>query len=36
MSTTDTPKKVVPARLPAAGRRTGGPPWMSAGNPAQK
>jgi ATP-binding cassette subfamily B protein len=36
MSSTDTPKKVVPARLPAAGRRTGGPPWMSAGMPAEK
>ncbi len=26
----------VPQRLPAAGRRTGGPPWMGAGMPAEK
>jgi ATP-binding cassette, subfamily B, multidrug efflux pump len=31
------PAKVMPARLPAAGRRpAGGPPWMSAGMPAEK
>jgi ATP-binding cassette subfamily B protein len=29
-------KGPVPARLPAAGRRTGGPPWMGAGMPTEK
>ncbi|MBM7080990.1 ABC transporter ATP-binding protein [Micromonospora humidisoli] len=30
------PEETTPKRLPAAGRRTGGPPWMSAGMPAEK
>jgi ATP-binding cassette subfamily B protein len=31
-----TAGRAVPARLPAAGRRGGGPPWMGAGMPAEK
>ncbi|WP_422753394.1 ABC transporter ATP-binding protein [Micromonospora sp. WMMD708] len=30
------PEETTPKRLPAAGRRGGGPPWMSAGMPAEK
>ncbi|OWV08592.1 ABC transporter ATP-binding protein [Micromonospora wenchangensis] len=30
------PEATTPERLPAAGRRGGGPPWMSAGMPAEK
>ena len=30
------PTRNTPARLPAAGRQRGGPPWMSAGLPAEK
>ncbi|MEH0841804.1 ABC transporter ATP-binding protein [Micromonospora sp. CPCC 205711] len=30
------PEAATPKRLPAAGRRTGGPPWMAAGMPAEK
>ncbi|MFY1626627.1 ABC transporter ATP-binding protein [Micromonospora sp. WMMD735] len=30
------PEDTTPKRLPAAGRRGGGPPWMSAGMPAEK
>ncbi|SCF47324.1 ATP-binding cassette, subfamily B [Micromonospora matsumotoense] len=30
------PEATTPERLPAAGRRTGGPPWMNAGMPAEK
>jgi len=35
---TERPAKVLPARLPAAGARArgGGPPWMTAGMPAEK
>ena len=35
-TTQETAPKSTPPRLPAAGRRTGGPPWMSAGMPAEK
>ena len=36
-STTQSPTKVLPQRLPEAGQaRRGGPPWMSAGMPAEK
>jgi ATP-binding cassette subfamily B protein len=31
-----TPAKVMPKRLPAAGQRTGGPPWMQVGTPVEK
>ncbi|WP_194821704.1 ABC transporter ATP-binding protein [Micromonospora sp. S-DT3-3-22] len=30
------PETTTPKRLPAAGRRSGGPPWMNAGMPAEK
>ena len=30
------PVRTTPARLPGAGRPRGGPPWMSAGMPAEK
>ena len=30
------PTRTTPARLPAAGRQRGGPPWMGAGMPAEK
>ncbi|MFJ8689143.1 ABC transporter ATP-binding protein [Micromonospora wenchangensis] len=30
------PEATTPERLPAAGRRGGGPPWMNAGMPAEK
>jgi ATP-binding cassette, subfamily B, multidrug efflux pump len=33
---TETKEPAVPKRLPPAGRRTGGPPWMGAGMPAEK
>jgi ATP-binding cassette subfamily B protein len=36
--TTQTPQKVMPARLPDGGQRRpgGGPPWMTAGMPVEK